>query len=46
MARASSTLLKRRLDIVKIVRQNGEVNVDELSNQLKLSHVTIRQDLT
>ena len=46
MAKASSALLKRRLDIAKIVRQNGEVKVDELSDQLKVSHVTIRQDLT
>ena len=46
MAKASSTLLKRRLDIAKIVRQNGEVKVDELSDQLKVSLVTIRQDLT
>ena len=46
MAKASSTLLRRRLDIAKIVRQNGEVKVDELSDLLKVSHVTIRQDLS
>ncbi|MCX8638631.1 DeoR/GlpR transcriptional regulator [Gilliamella sp. B3172] len=46
MARASSTLLKRRLDIAEIVRKQGEVKVDELSDQLQVSNVTIRQDLT
>lgn len=46
MARASSALLKRRLDIVEIVRKQGEVKVDELSEMLRVSNVTIRQDLT
>lgn len=46
MARASSALLKRRLDIVEIVRKQGEVKVDELSDMLRVSNVTIRQDLT
>lgn len=42
----SSTLLKRRLDIAEIVRKKGEVKVDELSELLNVSGVTIRQDLT
>ncbi|MCX8648882.1 DeoR/GlpR transcriptional regulator [Gilliamella sp. B2776] len=46
MARASSALLKRRLDIAQIVRKQGEVKVDELSDMLRVSNVTIRQDLT
>lgn len=46
MARASSALLKRRLDIAEIVRKQGEVKVDELSAILNVSGVTIRQDLT
>ncbi|RKS86077.1 DeoR family transcriptional regulator [Orbus hercynius] len=46
MARASSALLKRRLDIAEIVRKQGEVKVDELSELLNVSGVTIRQDLT
>ncbi|NUF49187.1 DeoR/GlpR family DNA-binding transcription regulator [Gilliamella sp. ESL0250] len=46
MARASSALLKRRLQIAEIVRQQGEVKVDELSELLQVSNVTIRQDLT
>lgn len=45
MARASSALLKRRLDIAEIVRKQGEVKVDELSELLCVSGVTIRQDL-
>jgi len=46
LARASSALLKRRLDIAEIVRKQGEVKVDELSELLNVSGVTIRQDLT
>ncbi|SCC12411.1 DeoR/GlpR family DNA-binding transcription regulator [Gilliamella intestini] len=46
MARASSGLLKRRLQIAEIVRKQGEVKVDELSELLQVSNVTIRQDLT
>lgn len=46
MARASSALLKRRLDIAEIVRKQGEVKVDDLSDKLQVSNVTIRQDLT
>ncbi|WP_392563365.1 DeoR/GlpR family DNA-binding transcription regulator [Orbus wheelerorum] len=46
MARASSALLKRRLDIAEIVRKQGEVKVDELAELLAVSGVTIRQDLT
>ncbi|OCG23920.1 hypothetical protein A9G11_04630 [Gilliamella sp. wkB108] len=46
MARASSALLKRRLDIAEIVRKKGEIKVDELSDLLRVSNVTIRQDLT
>lgn len=46
MARASSALLKRRLDIAEIVRKQGEVKVDELAELLGVSGVTIRQDLT
>lgn len=42
----SSALLKRRLDIAEMVRKNGEVKVDELSDVLRVSNVTIRQDLT
>lgn len=46
MARVSSALLKRRLDIAEMVRKHGEVKVDELSEKLRVSNVTIRQDLT
>ncbi|OCG07528.1 hypothetical protein A9G13_04640 [Gilliamella sp. wkB178] len=46
MARVSSALLKRRLDIAEIVRKHGEVKVDDLSEKLQVSNVTIRQDLT
>ncbi|NUF27723.1 transcriptional regulator, DeoR family [Gilliamella bombicola] len=46
MARVSSALLKRRLEIAEIVRIRGEVKVEELSEQLQVSNVTIRQDLT
>lgn len=46
MAKVSSALLKRRLEIAEIVRKCGEIKVDELSDILQVSHVTIRQDLT
>lgn len=46
MTRVSSALLKRRLDIAEIIRKKGEVKVEELSYMLKVSTVTIRQDLT
>jgi DeoR/GlpR family transcriptional regulator of sugar metabolism len=46
LVRASSGLLKRRLQIAEIVRKQGEVKVDELSELLQVSNVTIRQDLT
>lgn len=46
MAKVSSALLKRRLDIAEIVRKQGEIKVDKLSDMLQVSHVTIRHDLT
>lgn len=45
MAKTSSSLLKRRLEIAEIVRQRGEIKVDDLSAQLNVSGVTIRNDL-
>ncbi|TSJ91917.1 DeoR/GlpR transcriptional regulator [Gilliamella apicola] len=45
MAKGNTSLLKRRLDIAEIVRKQGEVKVDELSELLNVSGVTIRQDL-
>lgn len=45
MAKIITSLLKRRLDIAEIVRKQGEVKVDELSELLNVSSVTIRQDL-
>ncbi|WP_294611686.1 DeoR/GlpR family DNA-binding transcription regulator [uncultured Gilliamella sp.] len=45
MAKVNTSLLKRRLDIAEIVRKQGEVKVDELSELLNVSGVTIRQDL-
>lgn len=45
MAKVNTSLLKRRLDIAEIVRKQGEVKVDELSERLNVSGVTIRQDL-
>ncbi|WP_392566008.1 DeoR/GlpR family DNA-binding transcription regulator [Utexia brackfieldae] len=45
MAKASASLLKRRLDIAEIVRKKREVKVDELCELLSVSGVTIRQDL-
>lgn len=43
--KSSSSLLKRRLDIAEIVRKHGEIKVDDLSAQLGVSGVTIRNDL-
>lgn len=43
--KSSSSLLKRRLEIADIVRKHGEVKVDDLSLQLGVSGVTIRNDL-
>ncbi|WP_159565702.1 DeoR/GlpR family DNA-binding transcription regulator [Budvicia diplopodorum] len=45
MPKTSSSLLKRRLEIAEIVRQRGEIKVDDLSAQLNVSGVTIRNDL-
>jgi len=44
--KTSSSLLKRRLEIAEIVRQRGEIKVDDLSLQLNVSGVTIRNDLS
>jgi DeoR/GlpR family transcriptional regulator of sugar metabolism len=38
--------LKRRLQIVELVRKRGEVSVEELSQVFDVSSVTIRTDLT
>ncbi|KND60491.1 Transcriptional regulator of rhamnose utilization, DeoR family [Candidatus Burkholderia verschuerenii] len=38
--------LKRRLQIVELVRKRGEVSVEELSQAFDVSSVTIRSDLT
>lgn len=45
MPKTSSSLLKRRLEIAEIVRKQGEIKVDDLSEQLGVSGVTIRSDL-
>ncbi len=45
MAKPSTSLLKRRLDIAEIVRKNGEIKVDDLAYLLGVSGVTIRNDL-
>lgn len=45
MAKPSTSLLKRRLDIAEIVRKNGEIKVDDLAEMLAVSGVTIRNDL-
>lgn len=45
MAKASTSLLKRRLDIAEIVRKKGEIKVDDLAEMLAVSGVTIRNDL-
>ncbi|HEL4613771.1 TPA: DeoR/GlpR transcriptional regulator [Klebsiella pneumoniae] len=43
--RKSSNLLKRRLKIAELVGQQGEIKVDDLSELLGVSGVTIRGDL-
>lgn len=45
MAKPSTSLLKRRLDIAEIVRKSGEIKVDSLAEMLAVSGVTIRNDL-
>lgn len=45
MAKPSTSLLKRRLDIAEIVRKRGEIKVDDLADMLAVSGVTIRNDL-
>lgn len=45
MAKPSTSLLKRRLDIAEIVRKKGEIKVDDLADMLAVSGVTIRNDL-
>ncbi len=45
VAKPSTSLLKRRLDIAEIVRKNGEIKVDDLAEMLSVSGVTIRNDL-
>lgn len=46
MPDANSSSLKRRLQIVDLVRKEGEVRVEVLSEFFKVSTVTIRGDLT
>lgn len=43
---ASKSSLRRRLQIVEMVRKRGEVSVEELSQAFDVSSVTIRTDLT
>ncbi|MFM0737707.1 DeoR/GlpR family DNA-binding transcription regulator [Paraburkholderia xenovorans] len=43
---ANKSSLKRRLQIVEMVRKRGEVSVEELSQAFDVSSVTIRSDLT
>lgn len=43
---ANKSSLRRRLQIVELVRKRGEVSVDELSQVFDVSSVTIRTDLT
>jgi DeoR/GlpR family transcriptional regulator of sugar metabolism len=43
---ANRSSLKRRLQIVEMVRKRGEVSVEELSQAFDVSSVTIRTDLT
>jgi len=45
VAKPSTSLLKRRLDIAEIVRKQGEIKVDDLADMLGVSGVTIRNDL-
>ena len=40
-----SVALKRRLEIADLVRQEGEIRVEDLSQRLRVSAVTIRGDL-
>jgi hypothetical protein len=40
VAKPSTSLLKRRLDIAEIVRKNGEIKVDDLAEMLAVSGVT------
>ena len=42
----SKSSLRRRLQIVELVRKRGEVSVEELSQVFDVSSVTIRTDLT
>gem|GEM_PF-1452462 len=42
---ANSGTLKRRLNLAELVRQHGEMRVDDLSSLLGVSAVTIRSDL-
>lgn len=42
---ANKSSLKRRLQIVELVRKRGEVSVEELSQAFEVSSVTIRTDL-
>jgi DeoR/GlpR family transcriptional regulator of sugar metabolism len=42
----SKSSLKRRLQIVELVRKRGEVSVEELSQIFDVSSVTVRSDLT
>lgn len=41
----NNNALKRRLEIVDMVRKDGEARVEDLSAQLRVSSVTIRSDL-
>jgi DeoR/GlpR family transcriptional regulator of sugar metabolism len=43
---ANKSSLRRRLQIVELVRKRGEVSVEELSQAFDVSSVTIRTDLT
>ncbi|WP_233858262.1 DeoR/GlpR family DNA-binding transcription regulator [Paraburkholderia sp. HD33-4] len=43
---ANKSSLRRRLQIVELVRKRGEVSVEELSQIFDVSSVTIRTDLT
>jgi DeoR family transcriptional regulator of aga operon len=45
MQNEGSSALKRRLEIVDLVRKDGEARVEDLSAQLHVSTVTIRSDL-
>lgn len=45
MQSEASSALKRRLEIVDLVRKDGETRVEDLSARLHVSSVTIRSDL-